>query len=119
MSPFHPGRDHTPAEWIAITSGEGSDGPGVWSPDGEAVVRCLYPQRLDRATKRPIGDAQAIDAVTRDCLREAGVQYAFSYYGGMRRWADWDDYDIRRVGVETHLIPEWFRSIVSLPQHFA
>jgi peptidoglycan/xylan/chitin deacetylase (PgdA/CDA1 family) len=67
----------------------------------------------------PIGDARAIDAVTRDCLREAEVQYAFSYYGGFRRWADWDDYDIRRVGVETHLTPEWFRSIVSLPQYFA
>ena len=67
----------------------------------------------------PIGDVRAIDAVTRDCLREAGVRYAFSYYGGSRRWADWDDYDIRRVGVETHLTPEWFRSIVSLPQYFA
>ena len=67
----------------------------------------------------PIVDARAIDAVTRNCLHEAGVQYAFSYYGGFRRWADWDDFDIRRVGVETHLTPEWFRSIVSLPQYFA
>ena len=67
----------------------------------------------------PIGDSRAIDAGTRGCLREAGVRYAFSYYGGFRRVADWDDYDVRRVGIETHLTSDWFRSIVSLPPFFA
>ena len=67
----------------------------------------------------PVGDLRAFDAITRDCLREAGVRYAFSYYGGYRRFDDWDDYDIRRVGVETHLTSDWFRSSVSLPQYFA
>jgi peptidoglycan/xylan/chitin deacetylase (PgdA/CDA1 family) len=67
----------------------------------------------------PIGDQRAIDTVTRRSLREAGVRYAFSYYGGFRRCADWDDYDIRRIGVEPHMTIDWLRSIVSLPVVFA
>ena len=33
---------------------------------------------------------------------------AFSYYHGFRRFADWDDYDIRRVGVESHMTRDLF-----------
>lgn len=67
----------------------------------------------------PVGGGNASDSVTRECLREAGVRYAFSYYGGFRRFKDWDDYDIRRVPVETCVTKDWFRSIVSLPHIFA
>lgn len=67
----------------------------------------------------PVGGRDAFDAATRDCLRQAGVEYAFSYYGGYRRFDDWDDYDVQRVPIETYLTPDWFRSIISLPQFFA
>jgi peptidoglycan/xylan/chitin deacetylase (PgdA/CDA1 family) len=67
----------------------------------------------------PVGGPNSFNAVTRDCLREAGVRYAFSYYGGFRQFGDWDNYDVRRVAVETYLTPEWFRSIVTLPQFLA
>lgn len=67
----------------------------------------------------PVGNTSAFDAATRDSLREAGVSYAFSYYGGYRRFDDWDDYDVRRVAIETELDTDWFRSIVTLPQLFA
>jgi peptidoglycan/xylan/chitin deacetylase (PgdA/CDA1 family) len=67
----------------------------------------------------PVGGQNSFDSVTQDCLREAGVRYAFSYYGGFRRFGDWNNYDVRRVAVETHLTPDWFRSIVTLPQLLA
>lgn len=72
-----------------------------------------------RCFSYPVGGQTAFDAVTREILREAGVRYAFSYYGGFRRFKDWDDYDIRRVPIETYLTPDWFRSIISLPAFFA
>ena len=67
----------------------------------------------------PIGKPGSFDSVTQDCLREAGVRYAFSYYGGFRRFGEWNSYDVRRVPVETHLTAEWFQSIVTVPQFFA
>lgn len=67
----------------------------------------------------PVGGPNSFDSVTQDYLREAGVRYAFSYYGGFRRFDDWNNYDIRRVAVETHLTSDWFRSIVTLPQLLA
>lgn len=67
----------------------------------------------------PVGGPNTFDAVTHECLREAGVQYAFSYYGGFQRFGDWNDYDIRRVPIETYLTTDWFRSIVTLPQFFS
>jgi peptidoglycan/xylan/chitin deacetylase (PgdA/CDA1 family) len=67
----------------------------------------------------PVGNPNSFDSVTRDCLRESGVRYAFSYYGGFRHFGDWDDYDIQRVPVETYLTADWFRSVLSLPRFFA
>lgn len=67
----------------------------------------------------PVGGPQSFDAFTRGCLREVGVRYAFSYYGGFRAFSEWDDYDIRRIAVETDLTKDCFRSIVSLPRFFA
>jgi peptidoglycan/xylan/chitin deacetylase (PgdA/CDA1 family) len=72
-----------------------------------------------RCFSYPVGGLSAFDSVTRECLREAGVRYAFSYYGGFRRFSGWDDYDIRRVPVESYLSDDWFRSIVTLPQFFS
>lgn len=67
----------------------------------------------------PVGNTSAFNDASRDSLREAGVEYAFSYYGGYRRFDDWDDYDVRRVAIETELDRDWFRSIITLPQIFA
>lgn len=67
----------------------------------------------------PVGNTTAFDQTTRECLREAGVSYAFSYYGGYGRFQGWDDYDVRRVAIETELDTDWFRSILALPQLFA
>jgi peptidoglycan/xylan/chitin deacetylase (PgdA/CDA1 family) len=67
----------------------------------------------------PVGGWRAFDAVTTQCLKRAGVQYAFSYYAGYRRFEEWDDYDIRRVPVESYLTRDGFRSIVTWPQAFA
>lgn len=67
----------------------------------------------------PVGGPNSFDSVTQDCLREAGVRYAFSYYGGFRRFGDWNNYDVRRVPVETYLTTDWFHSIITLPQVFS
>ncbi|MGC1616017.1 MAG: polysaccharide deacetylase family protein [Candidatus Acidiferrum sp.] len=67
----------------------------------------------------PVGGPSSFNSVTQDCLREAGVRYGFSYYGGFRRFGDWNNYDVRRVAVETYFTPDWFRSIVTLPQLLA
>ena len=72
-----------------------------------------------RCFSYPVGNRGAFDQITRDCLREAGVEHAFSYYGGHARYDRWDAYDIPRVAVETELDTDWFRSLVTLPQLFA
>ena len=66
----------------------------------------------------PVGGRQSFNAATRECLREAGVRYAFSYYGGVGRFDRWDDYDVPRVPIETDVTRNRFRSIVQLPQVF-
>lgn len=67
----------------------------------------------------PVGGRNSFDATTRQCLSDAGVHYAFSYYGGFRSFHDWDDYDIRRVPIELDTTFNQFRRLVLLPQWFA
>lgn len=67
----------------------------------------------------PVGNRTSFDSVTRESLHQAAASYGFSYYGGYRRFDDWDDYDIRRVGIEADTNMDLFRSIVSMPQIFA
>jgi len=66
----------------------------------------------------PVGHKNAFDSATRDCLKRSGVQYAFSYYGGIARFDRWDDYDIRRLPIDNDLSFDHFRVIVELPQLF-
>ncbi len=66
----------------------------------------------------PVGGLSAFNGDTRDCLDKAGVRYAFSYYGGYRTLDDWDDYDIRRIAIESDISADWFEAIFSLPQCF-
>ncbi|MGB5851847.1 MAG: polysaccharide deacetylase family protein [Rhodanobacter sp.] len=72
-----------------------------------------------RCFSYPVGNPGAFDQTTRDCLREAGVEHAFSYYGGYAGFDHWDAYDIPRVAVETELDTDWFRCLVTLPRLFA
>jgi hypothetical protein len=66
----------------------------------------------------PIGNLRAFNDDTRSCLREVGVQFAFSYYGGYRGFLDWDDYDIRRIAVESDTSSDLFRAMITVPQVF-
>jgi Tol biopolymer transport system component len=62
VAPVRERRAAAEAEWIAITDGSGLDRNAVWSPDGNLLYflserdgfRCIWAQRLDRATKRPV-----------------------------------------------------------------
>jgi len=67
----------------------------------------------------PVGGPRAFNQTTRECLRECEVEYAFSYYGGIRGAADWDPYDIRRIAVECDTSFDQFQAITMLPQLFA
>jgi peptidoglycan/xylan/chitin deacetylase (PgdA/CDA1 family) len=67
----------------------------------------------------PVGGSSAFDGNSRACLKEIGVHYAFSYYSGYRRFADWDDYDIRRVPIEADVTMDRFQSLLQLPRLFA
>ena len=67
----------------------------------------------------PVGGPDAFNDDTRRCLRDVGVEVAFSYYGGYRQFDDWDWHDVRRVAVETDVTDADFRGMLALPQAFA
>jgi len=67
----------------------------------------------------PVGTRQAFNEATRACLRACGVELGFSYYGGFRRFDDWDPFDVRRMSVEHTTSLDEFRARVLLPQVFA
>jgi peptidoglycan/xylan/chitin deacetylase (PgdA/CDA1 family) len=67
----------------------------------------------------PFGGRKAFNEVSVDILREAGIRYAFSYYGGFRQFEDWVDYDVRRVPIEPEVTRDWFRCLVTIPKVFA
>ena len=67
----------------------------------------------------PRGKPDAFNDDTRACLVDAGVQYAFTYYGGMNRDESMDNFDVRRVPVESDTVFENFEAMVTLPGIFA
>jgi peptidoglycan/xylan/chitin deacetylase (PgdA/CDA1 family) len=73
-----------------------------------------------RSFSYPVGGHRAFDATTRRCLADAGVTYAFSYYGGVRRFgSEWDDHDVQRLPVERYMDRSWVRAMVTMPSAFA
>lgn len=66
----------------------------------------------------PVGGRDAFDVHTRRALERAGVELAFSYYGGYRRPGDWDRYDVRRVAIEAFYDGPRFRAVACLPSLF-
>jgi peptidoglycan/xylan/chitin deacetylase (PgdA/CDA1 family) len=67
----------------------------------------------------PVGSPQSFNDDTRACLKEHGVKFSYSYYGGFQRSSGWDPYDIRRFAMEPYITHELFHAVVTLPQFFA
>ena len=67
----------------------------------------------------PYGDRDAFDADTVAALREAGIRFAFSYYGGYNSTDCWDPYDLRRVSATATATKSRRRAMVTLPRLFA
>lgn len=63
----------------------------------------------------PVGSRDAFNRDTRECLRQAGVRTAFSYYGGFPKLAQWDDYDVQRIAIEQETSFDEFRATVMFP----
>jgi peptidoglycan/xylan/chitin deacetylase (PgdA/CDA1 family) len=66
----------------------------------------------------PVGGRAAFNEATRRCLAACGVELAFSYYGGVRTFDDWDRHDVRRLAIETEIGGDLFRATVLVPQIF-
>ena len=67
----------------------------------------------------PVGTKDAFDATTLDVAREAGVQLAFSNYGGRVTRAGFTMLDVRRVPVESMRTFDLFSATMTLPQVLA
>jgi Tol biopolymer transport system component/DNA-binding winged helix-turn-helix (wHTH) protein len=69
IAPVHDGVAAKETEWIAVTDGRYTDDKAQFSPDGNTVYftstrdgyLCIWAQRLDPATKRPVGDPFAYE----------------------------------------------------------
>jgi Tol biopolymer transport system component len=68
ISPFRGPQAVPSSEWIAVTDGKTMDRESHWSPDGGLLYflsdrdgfRCIWAQRLNPATKRPVGPTFAV-----------------------------------------------------------
>ncbi len=67
----------------------------------------------------PVGRPGSFDAATRRILRGAGVELAFSLYGGYLRPGRLDPYDVPRASVEMGATPRGFRAMLAFPGLFA
>jgi peptidoglycan/xylan/chitin deacetylase (PgdA/CDA1 family) len=67
----------------------------------------------------PIGAPDAFNGDTRACLQEAGVQYAYSYYGGFQASGAWDPYDLKRMPIEPYVSLDEVAAAIALPQMFS
>lgn len=65
----------------------------------------------------PVGSRSAFDAATMQLLQEAGVQQAYSFYGGVAQ-PDSAPLDLQRVAVVEAIGTDLFRAMVQLPQVF-
>ncbi|MEO8092011.1 MAG: polysaccharide deacetylase family protein [bacterium] len=67
----------------------------------------------------PVGLIESFDDSTRRILREAGVELAFSLYGGYLRPGRLDPYDVPRASVGRGTSPSGFRAMLTFPRLFA
>lgn len=71
-----------------------------------------------RSLSYPDGGRGSFDENTRRILAENDVEFGFSYYGGYRRFSDWDPYDIRRRWLSRSVTRDRFALMLTLPQVF-
>ena len=68
VAPYHPEAAIARSEWIPITDGSGLDRSAVWNARSDTLYflsercgfRCIWSQRLDPATKKPVGPPTAV-----------------------------------------------------------
>jgi peptidoglycan/xylan/chitin deacetylase (PgdA/CDA1 family) len=72
-----------------------------------------------RSLAYPVGVRGAFDEHTRWAAAEAGIELAYSNYGGRVTSSSFMALDVRRVSVETLSSPPLFSSTLALPQVFA
>lgn len=67
----------------------------------------------------PVGSQDAFTDATRAILSRHGVELAFSFYGGVGRYAEWDPLDVRRVNVGPGVDAIRVQAMLRLPRVFA
>lgn len=68
VAPFRPGQEVPVSEWIQVTDGSAMDRNPAWSPDGSLLYflserdafRCIWAQRMEPGTRRPVGRPFAV-----------------------------------------------------------
>lgn len=67
----------------------------------------------------PVGAQSSFNADSKACLKQIGVRYAFSYYGGFAAAeSNTDPYDMPRMAIEPYVDRSWFRAMIELPRLF-
>lgn len=64
----------------------------------------------------PVGLRDCFDAGTQELVRSAGVRLAFSDYGGMSVFDDWDPHDVRRANPVASGDGRWMRMALTFPR---
>jgi len=85
IAPIRNGTAGKDAEWIAVTDGTHSDHGPQFSPDGNTAYftstrdgyDCIWAQRLEPATKRPVGQAFGYEH-----FDNASQKYLDGFWGG-------------------------------------
>jgi peptidoglycan/xylan/chitin deacetylase (PgdA/CDA1 family) len=67
----------------------------------------------------PVGTRDAFTSLTKEVLRDHGVELAFSFYGGFARASRWDPLDIPRIHVDQVLTPRLLGSALGLQRILA
>jgi peptidoglycan/xylan/chitin deacetylase (PgdA/CDA1 family) len=67
----------------------------------------------------PYGSRDSFNENTRRILAEHGVDFAFSFYNGYRRFTDWDPYDVRRRCLGLKVSAQRVALMLTVPQVFA
>jgi len=68
IAPLHPDRPAPESEWVSVTDGGRYEDQPRWSPGGKLLYfisardgsNCIWAQRLDPVSKRPVGEAFAV-----------------------------------------------------------
>lgn len=67
----------------------------------------------------PVGARDTFTRTTQDILRDAGVELAFSFYGGLAGPSHWNPLDVPRIHIGRELDARLLEATITLPQVFA